>query len=80
MKSINTDRFAAVSQNIASNWVKFYEWAGSDTKKFTGHFLNVKDAINAVPLEYRKIKVDITDNGGKPISYVINRDAPPTEQ
>lgn len=70
------ETFAVVSQNIDSNWVRFYEWAGSDTKKFTGHFLNVEDAIKAVPQTYRMIKVDITDNDGKPISYKINRDAP----
>ena len=70
------ETFAAVSQNTTSNWVRFYEWAGSDTKKFTGHFLDVEDAIKAIPQKYRMIKVDITDNDGKPISYTINRDAP----
>ena len=72
MKSIEI--FAAVSQNITSNWIRFYEWAGSDTKKFTGHFFNVEDVIKAVPQKYRTIKVDISDNDGKPINYVINRD------
>ena len=68
--------YAVVSQNMASNWVKFYEWADSTSRKFTGHFLRVQDAIDAVPEKFRIIKVDITDDDGKDISYTINRDAP----
>ena len=68
--------YAVVSQNMSSKWVRYYEWADSVSKKFQGHFLTVKDAIDAIPQSYRIIKVNITDNNGKEIDYTINRDAP----
>ena len=67
---------ATVSQNMTKDWVRFYEWSDSTSKKFTGRFTNVEDAINAVPQDIKIIKVQITDNDGKEINYIINRDNP----
>jgi hypothetical protein len=72
--------FAVISQNIDLTWVRYYEWAGSDIKKFTGKFYTVEAAIEAVPQKYRVIKVQIIDKNGKPIDYVINRDASTEQQ
>jgi len=76
---MNTDRFdwpdgqAAISQNFSSDWKRYYEWIDSRTRKFTGKFSTVEEAIKAVPQYNKIIKVQITDEGGKDVSYTINR-------
>lgn len=70
---------AVVNQNFSTTFERFFEWAGTDTKKFQGHFITVEDAIKDIPQKYQIIKVDITDTNGKPVNYIVNRDAP-TEQ
>ena len=66
--------YAVVSQNITFDWITFYQWADSVSKKWTGHFLDVRDAIKSVPENIRIIKVQIHDKNGKEINYTINRD------
>ena len=64
--------YAVICQNFSINWERYYEWSGS-SRKFTGRFKTVEDAINDIPKDIKHIRIDVTDNDGKPINYTINR-------
>lgn len=66
--------YGVVSQNFSNDWVRYYEWADSATRKFRGRFVTVKDAVNDIPKSINTIKVQITDDDGKQINYTITRE------
>jgi len=67
-KVSSKDPYAVVDRAFTNDWKIYFRWANSVDKVFQGNFKTEKEAIDSIPLTYKKIIVQYGN-----VNKTINR-------